>query len=138
MSVRLRGPVLPLGSMLRTLIALLVAGTTVGAPGAAYAQQDPADFTPEGYEFCGWKILGEGWWSMEDPRDGAYLRGFAHGMSCRTARRHITRVRYSQTQPYRPLRPGYRCKTLDSDYEYSDVRCIRKGGKRKFRLQTGS
>jgi hypothetical protein len=76
-------------------------------------------------------------WS--DDLAGAYLVGFARGMTCRDARRNIVRVRYMQRPPYRPLRPGYRCKTLDSDLEFSDVRCVaRSGPPRRFRVQTGA
>ena len=124
--------------MRRTFIILVVAGLVPGA--WSYAQETPEDFTPQGYEFCGWRdYKGDGkGWTYDEPEPGVWLRGFASGLNCRTARRHITRLRYSQTPPYRPLRPGYRCKTLDSDHEYSDVRCVRKGGKRKFRFQTGA
>jgi hypothetical protein len=111
--------------------------TLVAAP-VGHAQGDPEEFTPKGYEFCGWQTLSDGSWTYGEPEPGAFLRGFASGMSCRAARRNITRVRYSQRPPYRPLRLGYRCRTLDSDYEYTDVRCVKRGGKRKFRFQTGA
>jgi hypothetical protein len=104
------------------------------------AEPDPVEFTPEGYTFCGWRVLGTGDWKMEwdDSLSGAYLVAFAKGMTCRDARRNVTRVRTTQTPPYRPIRLGYRCKVLDNDYEYTDVRCTRIGASRKFRFQTGS
>jgi hypothetical protein len=117
---------------------MLILGTALTATGSAYAQEHPEDFTPQGYEFCGWQDYEKGGWTHDYPGRGAYLRGFARDLSCRTARRHITRIRYTQQPPYRPVRRGYRCKTIDSDYEYSDVRCIRRGGKKTFRFQTGS
>jgi hypothetical protein len=69
---------------------------------------------------------------------GACLVGFANGLSCRDARRNITRTRFTRTPPYRPVRRGYRCVQLREDYEFSDVRCTRRGSSRKFRFQTGS
>jgi hypothetical protein len=125
---------------LASVSALVLAGLCA-VPALAGDSPDPAEFTPKGYNFCGWKdIGGSGDWKMEwdDSLAGAYLVGFAHGMSCRNARRNITRVRYTQTPPYRPMRPGYRCTALDNDYEYSDVRCTKVGGSRKFRFRTGA
>jgi hypothetical protein len=76
-------------------------------------------------------------WS--DDLAGAYLVAFARGMTCTDARRNIVRLRYTQRPPYRPVRPGYRCRTLDSDLEYTDVRCVATTGRpRKFRFQTGA
>jgi len=118
------------------LLACLLSAFVVASP--AWAQSDPEEFTPEGYTWCGWKDFVDGDWTYDDPEPGAWLRAFAYKMSCRDARRNVTRVRYSQTPPYRPLRLGYTCRSIDSDYEYEDVRCTKKGGKRKFRFQTGS
>jgi len=121
--------------------ALVVLFCVVAFPSAANAADpDPAEFTPHGYEFCGWQDYANGGWAMEwsDDLAGVYLVAFAHGMSCRAARRNIKRVRYSKVPPYRPLRAGYRCRTLESAHEYSDIRCVKKGASRKFRFQTGS
>lgn len=63
---------------------------------------------------------------------------FTRGMTCRAARLNVDRVRYSQRSPYRPYRTGYRCRTLASQHEYSDVRCVKVGGTRKFRNRTGA
>jgi hypothetical protein len=122
---------------MRKLTSVVVAALVL-APAVASAEDESEQFTPEGYEFCGWKNLSDGSWAYDDPEPGAFLRTFARGMSCRAARRNTDRVRYTQLPPYRPLRLGYRCKTLDNDYEYSDVRCVKRGASRKFRFQTGS
>jgi hypothetical protein len=124
--------------MRRTLIALLVVATTAASAETAQAQADPDDFTPEGYEFCGWRDFDNGGWTYDQPEPGAYLLAFARGMTCTAARRNITRLRYTQLPPYRPVRLGYRCRTLDNDHEYTDVRCVRRGGTRAFRFQTGA
>ncbi len=123
-------------------LAVVVALVSLfGLPCAAIAADpDPDEFTPQGYEFCGWQDFARGGWTMEWSEDlrGAYLVAFADGMSCRAARRNVKSVRYTKTPPYRPLRSGYRCRTLESGYEYSDVRCVKQGGSRKFRYQTGA
>ncbi|MDA0168924.1 hypothetical protein OJ998_07495 [Solirubrobacter taibaiensis] len=120
-----------------TIVALIASVATVLAT-PAFGQSEE-DFTPVGYEFCGWLNLGEGTWTYGDPEDGAWLRLFARDMTCRSARRNYGRVRYTQRPPYRPVKPGYRCRTLDSDYEYGDVRCAKQGKSRvAFRWQTGS
>ncbi len=75
-------------------------------------------------------------WS--DELAGAYLVAFADGMSCSAARTNVKRLRHTKTPPYRPIRTGYRCMTIKSEYEYSDVRCVKRGGSRKFRIQTGA
>jgi len=109
-------------------------------PSAANAADpDPDEFTPSGYEFCGWQDFANGGWAMEwnDDLAGAYLVAFTHGMSCPAARRNIRRIRFSKSSG-RPIRPGYRCRTLESAHEYLDVRCVKKGGTRKFRYQTGA
>lgn len=125
----------------RLLVAAVVMGSLL-VPATAVAQDpDPDEFTPVGYEFCGWRDFVSGSWEMEwnDELFGAYSRLFARNMTCRSARRNYVRMRYTQTPPYRPVRLGYRCKTLDRDYEYSDVRCSKRGRPRlAFRYQTGS
>ncbi len=122
----------------RWLAVALVAGA---ATGVAALPQDALAGDPRlpGYKFCGWKDFGNGW-TYEQPSPGAYLVGFAHGMTCRSARRNIDRLKYTRSPPYRPIRRGYRCRTIDSGYEFTDVRCIKRGsrGRVKFRLQTGS
>lgn len=115
-----------------------VALTLFVSAGPAPAQSDPDDFTPEGYEWCGWRDFIDGGWTYGDPPDGVWLRVFALKMSCYDARRNATRMRYGQLPPYRPIRPGYTCKSLAEDWEYADVRCTKKNGKRKFRFQTGA
>ena len=105
---------------------------------AATAQFEPEDFTPPGYEFCGWKNFSTGSWTMTNPQDGAFLRGFARNLSCQAARRNISRVSYSRQPPYQPRRTGYRCQRLKNQYEYTDARCTKLGGSATFRFQTGS
>lgn len=119
-------------SLLADALALLATTTP------ASAQSDPDDFTPEGYERCGWRDFIDSGWTYDDPPSGAWLRVFAYKMSCYDARRNATRMRYGQLPPYRPIRPGYTCKSLAADWEYADVRCTKKNGKRKFRFQTGA
>ena len=123
----------------KSVVALLLTPLALTTTASAQAP-NPEDITPEGYKFCGWRNTETGRWVMEwsDELSGAYLVGFAQGMTCRDARRNITRVRYTQLPPYRPVRPGYKRRTLKSDVEFSDVRCTRIGGKRKFRWQTGA
>lgn len=105
-----------------------------GAPTAA--AQDPGD-EPAGYEFCGWSDFDGGW--SDSPPDGAYVVLFARGMSCTAARRNYRRVRYTRSPPYRPVRTGYRCRTLESAYEFSDVRCTKRGRSSvAFRWRTGA
>lgn len=91
------------------------------------------------YTFCGWKDFGNGW-TFDSPGPGAFMIGFAHGMSCRAARRNINRVRYPRRTGHRPYRLGYRCVRLEGGWEYEDVRCVRRGsrGRVKFRYQTGA
>jgi len=124
---------------MRSIVLALLCLAALTAVARA-ADPDPDEFTPRGYEFCGWQDFVNGGWAMEWSEDlsGAYLVAFADGISCAAARRNIRRVRYSKVAPYRPIRPGYRCRTLESAHEYSDVRCVRRGGSRKFRFQTGA
>jgi len=122
-------------------LAAVVLFCVVAFPSAALAADpDPAEFTPHGYEFCGWQDFVNGGWAVEwrDDLAGAYLVAFADGMSCRAARRNVKKMRSSKTPPHRPIRTGYRCRTLESAHEYLDVRCVKKGGHRKFRYQTGA
>ncbi len=121
---------------MKLIVALVVTIAPMAGASAAVAQnvEDP----PEGYEFCGWQDFSDRSWTYEQPEPGAYLVGFADGMSCRSARRNISRVNYTRRPPYRPIRTGYRCKTLDSEHEFSDVRCVKVGGERKFRFRTGA
>lgn len=66
-----------------------------------------------------------------------YIALFARKMTCRSARRNYNRVRYNEEG--RPVRRGYRCREIDSGYEYSDVRCAKRGRpKVAFRWQTGA
>jgi hypothetical protein len=118
-----------------TLLAALLVSSS------AYTQtedEDP-DFTPVGYEFCGWLDFESESWQYDEPAPGAWLRLFARKMSCDAAQRNYARTRYTQTPPYRPVRMGYRCTTLDDDLEYSDVRCSKRRRPRvAFRWQTGA
>lgn len=109
----------------------------VAAAPAAASPQNPAK-TPKGYTFCGWSDLVDGGWTLTEPDPGAYTVAFTRGMSCRSARRNVDRVQYSQRPPYRLYRTGYRCRTLASQHEYLDVRCVKVGGTRKFRFRTGA
>ncbi len=125
--------------MRRLSVALLFC-VLATASAANAADPDPDEFTPPGYEFCGWQDFANGGWAMgwSDELSGAYLVAFADGMSCTAARRNIKRMRNSKKAPFRPIRTGYRCRTLKSAHEYSDVRCVKTDGSRKFRLQTGA
>jgi hypothetical protein len=65
---------------MRTLIlltAMLASLSVAGNAGAQTSDPDPAEFTPPGYAFCGWKDLQNHRWVMEwdDSLTGA-LRGF--------------------------------------------------------------
>ncbi len=122
------------------IVGLSVVVVALAVTGVAIAQQeDPEDFTPRGFEFCGWRDLQDGGWTYDDPGPGAFTRAFAREMTCRSARRNVDRMRYSSRPPYRPFRPGYRCAVVDSAYEYSDIRCTKKGTKRvSFRFQSGA
>ena len=117
---------------------MLLCGLACGSVAKA-ADPDPAEFTPRGYEFCGWQDFANGDWAMEWSEElrGVYLVAFADGMSCTQARRNIKRVRYSK-ETRAPIRAGYRCRTLVRGHEYSDVRCVKTGGARKFRFRTGA
>lgn len=122
-------------------LAVLVLVVALTLPYAASAAEpDPAEFTPPGYEFCGWRDFTHGGWAMQWSEDlaGAYLVLFADGMTCLAARRNYSRLRHAKRPPYQPLRPGHRCRTLRSAHEFLDVRCVKKGGGRKFRYQTGA
>ena len=128
---------------MRRNTTLLAGLATLAFAAVAHAQAppDPEEFTPEGYKFCGWRDHANGGWRMQwsDDLAGVYLIAFAEGMTCTDARRNILRLRYTQRPPYRPVRSGYRCKTLDSDLEYTDVRCVATSGPpRKFRFQGGA
>ena len=118
-----------------TVAAVVLAAAAVATSQVAYAGEPRLP----GYEFCGWKDFGKGW-TYDQPSPGAYLVGFAHGMTCRSARRNINRMKYTRSPPYRPLRRGYRCRNMESGWEYTDVRCTKRGsrGRVKFRYQTGS
>ncbi len=123
----------------RVVVASVV--LSLGVPGIASAQDpDPDEFTPPGYEFCGWKDYANGGWAMEwsDDLAGAYTVAFADGMSCQAARRNVTRTKYTRNAPYRPYRTGYTCKQLKVAHEFADVRCVKRGSTGKFRFQTGS
>jgi hypothetical protein len=126
---------------MRTLIFTLAGVVALAlSPSAGAQDPDPNEFTPPGYTFCGWKDFTTREWKMEwdDSLTGVFLIAYADGMTCRDARRNVSRMRYSTTPPYRGTRPGYRCITIQSGHEYSDVRCVRVGGTRKFRFQTGA
>ncbi|HEV2770172.1 MAG TPA: hypothetical protein VGV40_08335 [Solirubrobacteraceae bacterium] len=121
---------------LRFLLAVAVSTSAVAVTPSIASPQDPSR-TPQGYTFCGWSNF-DGSWTMTGPEPGAYRVAFADGMTCRSARRNVNRVRYSKNPPYRPLRTGYRCRTLASQHEYADVRCVKVGGTQKFRFRTGA
>lgn len=128
---------------MRGLIALVAALATVSVAANANAQEadpDPAEFTPQGYTFCGWKELETGEWKMlwDDSLGGAFLIAYAQGMTCRDARRNVSRVGDSGPPLYRATRPGYRCVQLRKAQEYSDVRCVKQGSGIRFRFQTGA
>ena len=125
--------------MRNQVIAIVVLAVTLPSSAAAVVP-DPDKFTPRGYEFCGWQDLANGGWGMEWSEDlaGAYMVAFADGMSCTAARRNVEKMRSSKKPPYRPLRTGYRCVTLRSAHEFTDVRCVNVGGARRFRYQTGA
>lgn len=121
--------------MLRLLALVPALVLTLASSAGA---QDP-DFTPVGYTFCGWRDYETGRWTKDDPAPGTWERLFARDMSCRSARRNYGRLRVTQTPPYRVVKAGYRCLTLDSDTEYGDVRCSKHGRARvAFRVQSAS
>ena len=122
------------------LIAITASLSAAGIAGAQTSDPDPAEFTPPGYEFCGWKDLGAHAWVMEwdDSLTGAFFTAYADGMSCTAARHNANGVRFSRRNGYKPTRAGYTCKTIESGYEYSDVRCTKVNGTRRFRFQTGA
>lgn len=122
--------------MIRTGTAL-VAATLLLIGTASTAAAAPGDALP-GYTFCGWKNFSDGSWSMANPESGAFLTAYASGMTCRAARQNVTRLRTTSRPPYSPLRTGYRCVELVSGYEYSSIRCVKRGGRAKFRSQTGA
>lgn len=115
------------------LVALVGSVLLSAAPSATAA---PGDALP-GYTFCGWKNFSDGSWNMSNP-GGAFQTAYASGMSCRAARQNVTRLRSTSRPPYSPLRAGYRCVELVGAYEYSSVRCVKRGSGAKFRSQTGA
>jgi hypothetical protein len=122
------------------VVAILGSLSSAAIATAQTSDPDPADFTPPGYEFCGWKDFQNHRWTMEwdDSLTGASFVVFADGMSCDAARHNANRVRYRRSDGYKPRREGYTCKTIESGYEYSDVRCTKVNGTRRFRFQTGA
>jgi len=123
------------------LLAAVIACLVLVVPAVAHgADPDPAQFTPRGYEFCGWLNFGTRGWEMQwdDDLAGAYTVLFAGGMSCDAARRNYAKLRYGKQPPYRAVRAGYRCQPLRKAHEFLDVRCTRKTGGVKFRYQTGA
>ena len=108
----------------------LVLGLAIASPSGAA--------TPEGYELCGYKDYVNGGWTF-DPADGASTVLYARGVSCRSAKRNYGRLRYGHKPPYRPFVAGYRCRELKRGYEFTDVRCLKRGSRsRGFRYQSGS
>ena len=98
---------------------------------------DTCALTPS-ERFCGWRDLSGGGWTMRQPEPGAFVRLFARKLTCRTARRAYGSIEYEDEPPYRPVLAGYRCRELESRYEYSDVRCVKRGGRASLRYQTGA
>ena len=124
--------------MPRALVAALLVVALAAVTPPAWAQEDP-DFTPVGYEFCGWRDFQSGGWTFEEPDPGVWERLFARGMTCRSARSNYGRLRYTQTPPFRPVKAGYRCVTLDDDLEYHSIRCSKRGRPRvAFRFEGGA
>jgi hypothetical protein len=122
-------------------VVLLAFLTAVPLSVASAQDPDPDEFTPPGYEFCGWRDPERGGWAMEwdDRLAGACTVLFARRMSCRAARTNYRRLRYTRTPPYEPRRAGYRCEELRSGYEFTDVRCAKRGRPRvAFRYQSGA
>lgn len=134
-----------MGTRVRILLVVGVLAA-VAAPGAAVAQEDvpdpdPADFTPSGYTFCGWKDMVNGGWATEwdDDLSGAYQVAYARGISCTAARRNVLRLKYSKRSPYKPSRKGYRCARIAEAHEFVDVRCTKRSNpKVAFRTQSGA
>lgn len=122
---------------MRTFLLTLLCVAAIPAATYAAADPDPDEFTPPGYEFCGWQDFAAGGWALEWSEDlaGAYLVAFADGISCSAARKNVKRVRFRKSRPYRA---GYRCQTLRQAHEFLDVRCTKLGGSGKFRYQTGA
>ena len=51
-------------TMTRVLVAAVLTALALAAPAAAQ-DPDPEDFTPVGYDFCGWRDFAGGGWGME-------------------------------------------------------------------------
>ena len=106
---------------------------------AVASGQEAEDFPiPAGYTYCGSWNFYVGGWDTTPPDPGAYFVAFARKLSCRTARRNSRLVRW-KGRPHRPYLRGYRCVELEHGYEYTDVRCSKRGAPRRaFRFQTGA
>jgi hypothetical protein len=120
------------------MLRLVIAGLLLAALAAAPAHAQGVD-VPSGYTFCGWQDFVNGGWTYKDPPPGVYTALFARRMSCHTARQKYKKIRYSAKPPHRLKLKGYRCVTLQSGEEYSDIRCSRRGHtKVALRFQSGS
>jgi hypothetical protein len=121
---------------MRRATPALIALALLLAPATARAQ-DPADFTPAGYKFCGWWDFEYREWTHADPMPGAYTRLFARKMTCAQARRHQASMYWSLKS--RPRARGFRCVLLAIGIEYGDYRCSKPGRPRvAFRVQGGA
>ncbi|MDO9353607.1 MAG: hypothetical protein Q7T55_07920 [Solirubrobacteraceae bacterium] len=101
----------------------------------ATAQDGDYGEAPLGYDDCGFRDYENGGWT-DDPPAGVFLRAYARDMTCQSARRAVSRVKFSRSG--KPSRAGYRCQFLANQHEYYDIRCRKIGGKATFRYQTGA
>lgn len=121
---------------MRRVLSVGIVALVLGLSGSV-ATADQSG-TPYGYEDCGARDFTNGGWT-DTPEDGAFVVAYARGMTCTSARRNVSRLRFGRKAPYRPYRPGYRCRYLARGYEYSDIRCVRRGRSRvAFRTRSGA
>lgn len=107
------------------------------APTPPKAKPDPPHL--RGYRFCGWrKFTTRNIWTFKGPEPGAFTAMYTKGLTCHIARRNYAKVSYGTKRPYRARISGYRCKTMHKRWEYSDIRCAKKGRHGvAFRYQSG-
>lgn len=121
---------------MRRFLLVGVVGLVFGASGSLALAQTID--TPYGYEGCGFRDFTNGGWTYS-PESGASVSAYARGMSCTSARRNVSRLKFGRKPPYKAYRPGYTCKQLVSAYEFSDIRCTKRETKRvSFRTRSGA
>jgi hypothetical protein len=124
---------------MRRFVVFAVAVTSIALVGTAHAQAPEDEAAPAGYKFCGWRGLGEEKWCTHPPEPGAWERVWARRMTCRQARRNAIACASRASRPtHRPVLKGYRCRVVDQDSHFTDVRCRKRGSKATLRWQSGS